>query len=617
MTDSEHSTRGDILPRPRILIASLLLFAAAGFVHSGSLRGQFLSWDDEHYLTANSRIQNPSWENIIWFFRNPYFNSFTPMAFVSHAIDWQLWGPDPRGHHWHNLVLHGLNTVALFWLGLLLFGQRWRRAGSRNPLLIGAATAALLFAVHPLRVESVAWISDRKDLLAALFGLASALTYFRGTCNKRVALPWAWVAMSAVLFALALLSKFLIVFLPLAFLVVEIFYLYPGEWRQRKRELVLWKAPFLIPALAIGLLAVNAVGMTPLGLRLQEMPLSDRLVFLFASPWFYLQKLLVPANLSPVYQIRVSASTWITAFPILAISALGYGLWRRNRPGLLGAWLAYLVLLGPTFLFLTPSIQHTADRHSYVATMPLFLLAGSGVALLWYRALGQDIGSVIRLTLAALVLIITGWYSYLTVRQTRVWENSLSLWVQVVTVSPDLPMGYLNLGGAVAAAGNTGDAISFFRRATALEQGYGPAWTAMGVIYQLQGKAENAEDCFRRSIAFNPDYFEAYINLGEIEEGRNNPREAGSLYRQAALRNPVSPKPWVHLGNLFRRQEQTDSSLLSFQRALAIDPFSGPAHYGIALILERRGEKPEARRHLEDAARFGDAEAKELLNRPR
>ncbi len=628
MTETARPPLREFFPfaAQRIALASLLLFAAAICVHSGATSGKFLSWDDEQYLTSNPRIQTLGWDNLSWFFRNPYFNSFTPLAFVSHAVDWWLWGSDPHGHHWHSLILHGLNTVALFWFGLFFLGH-WRygapgASGDSRPsgavqdsLLIGAASAALLFAVHPLRVESVAWISDRKDLLAAFFGLTSTLTYFRGTCDRRESPSWAWLTISVCLFALALLSKFLIVFLPLAFLFVEAIFLEPERWRQRKWRLLLWKTPFLLPAAVIGLLAAGAIGIDPLGVRAEQIPPLDRLAFPFVTPWFYLQKLLVPANLSPVYQVRISASSWIAAIPMLGITAVAWVLWRRNHRGVLGAWLIYLLLLSPTFLFLSPFIQHTADRHSYFSTMPLFLLAGGGVGLLWRRSIGQEIGALIRLSLSAVILLTAAWYSYLTIRQTRIWENSVALWAQVVTVSPDLPIGYLNLGNAVAAAGNPDDAITLYRRATALEKGYGPAWTNMGVIYQLQGKTDQAEDSFRRSIAFSPDYFEAYINLGEIEEGKRNPGEAEKLYRQAALRNPASPKPWTYLGALFLRKDQKDSSLASFRRALSIDPFSATAHYGVGLILEAEGDTSEARRHFETAFRFGRPEALKELGR--
>jgi tetratricopeptide (TPR) repeat protein len=615
------------LPPVQLIVTSLLLFAAALSVHSRALDGQFLSWDDEQYLTRNLRIQNLTRENLAWFFAHPYFNSYTPLAFVSHAVDWYLWGPNPRFHHWNSLILHGLNSVALFWCGLFLL---WHRRDGRlpmrdtsrgdrafqNSLLAGAATAALLFAVHPLRVESVAWISDRKDLLAAFFGLATCLTYFRGT-SGRLRPAWQWMTVSVILFALALLSKFLIVFLPLTFLIIEAIFLYPDEWQRRRGQLVVWKIPFLIPALMVGLVAVGAVGVDPLGLRVVDIPLVDRLALPFATPWFYLQKLLIPANLSPVYQVGITAFTWLAAIPVVSVTLLACILWRRKRPGVLAAWLVYLVLLSPTFLFLSPLIQHTADRHSYIATMSLFLLAGGGIASLWQRTVGEKTGAVVRLTLAALVLIIAAWHSFLTLRQTRVWENSVSLWLQVVTVSPDLPIGYLNLGNAVAAAGNTDDAIGLYRRATALEKGYGPAWTNMGVLYQLQGKPEEAEDSFRRSIAFNPEYFEAYINLGEVEEGKENAAEAAKLYRQAAWRNPGSDKPWVHLGDLFRREGETDSSVQSFEKALALNPYSPAAHWGIALCFETTGQSAEAKRHLLEAARLGHPDARRRLERGR
>jgi Flp pilus assembly protein TadD len=466
-------------------------------------------------------------------------------------------------------------------------------------------------------VESVAWVSDRKDLLAAFLGLTSCLAYFRGTFDRSDLSGWSWIILSVSLFALALLSKFLLIFLPLALLIVEMILLYPDTWRERARQLVLWKTPFLIPALGVGFLAVRAVGIDPLGLRVQEIPLADRLAFPFATPWFYIQKILVPANLSPVYHVQVTALTWLACIPVVVITVLAFLLWRKKRPGVLGAWLAYLVLLSPTFLFLSPLLQHTADRHSYFPTMSLFLLGGGGIALLWQRTIGEKSGAILRWTLAALVLIIAAWHGFLTLRQTHVWENSLALWIQAVTVSPELPIGYHNLGNAVAAAGNLDDAVSLYRRATTIEKSYGPAWTNMGVVFQLQGKNREAEECFRRSISNSPDYFEAYLNLGEIAEGKNENQEAENLYREATRKNPGSPKPWVHLGDVYRRMGELDSSRVNFGRALAIDPYFAPAHFGKALLLQAEGKPAQARMSLLEAARLGHAEARKELDRSR
>jgi tetratricopeptide (TPR) repeat protein len=599
----------------RLFVASGLLFAASVAVFAGAANGQFLSWDDEYYLTQNVRIQNPSLENIGWFFSHPYFNSYTPVAFLSHALDWYLWGSDPRPHHWHNILLHALNTVGLFWCALFVLGPR--RTGSprtmadrsegplsQKSVIAGAAAAALLFAVHPLRVESVAWVSDRKDLLAVFFSLSTVLTYFRGTFREAPP-SWTWLTASTLLFALGILSKFLVVFLPLVLLLVESAILYPGRWRKMLRQLILWKAPYLIPAVVVGLTAVGAVGVDPLGLRVQDISIAERLALPMAIPWFYVRKLFIPANLSPVYQVAVSASTWLAAIPVIGITALAIYFARKKRSGLLTAWMAYLILLAPTFLFLSPFLQHTADRHSYIATIPLFLLAGGGIAHLWKRTGDEKLGRVLRLTISALVLIISSWYSLLTIRQIRVWENSVSLWVQAVTVSPDLAIGYLNLGNAVAAAGNTDDAIRLYQRALALERGYGPAWSNMGVCFQMQGKPVQAEESFRSSIAFSPDYYEAYLNLGEIMQTKGEHTDAARLYREAAWRNPRSEKPWIHLGDLYREEGKIDSSLASYQVALGLNPYSGASHWGMARSLEAGGRAEEAKRHSSEAARLG------------
>jgi tetratricopeptide (TPR) repeat protein len=531
---------------------------------------------------------------------------------MSHALDWRLWGADPRGHHWHSLLLHALNTVLVFWLALRLLAKG--RPDPETSVLAGSFAAALLFTVHPLRVESVAWISDRKDLLATAFALSATLAYLRGTAPERTRRAALWLSLSFLLFTAALLSKFLIVFLPAAILVAELSLLPTGTWRREISRLLRLKLLFLPPAIAVGFMAAGAIGTERLEFTVEGVTLAQRLSLLFASPWFYLTKLALPANLSPLYNVPLLPSTWLTAAPILGITAGAVWLARNGRSEVLGAWAAYLVLLSPTFLLLSPLIQHTADRHSYLATIPLFLLGGGGVAYLWRSSIDVASGRIVRGTLALLLLLIAGWHATIAIRQAHVWENSLSLWSQVIMISPELPMGYVQLGDAVARAGNLDDAAVFYGRATGIEERYGYAWTRIGIIAQLKGDRAGAERAYRRSVAVNPEYVEAYVNLGGLLEANGETEGARAIYRAALARNARHPKLWGDLGSLHLRAGSPDSALACYERAVACSNVFAEGEWGMAQALERLGRKEEALTHLRKAAELGHAKAREELS---
>jgi tetratricopeptide (TPR) repeat protein len=594
------------------ILAPVLLAGITIGVYSTTTGGQFTSWDDEFYVTGNLRVQHPSAENLLWFFTHPYFNSYTPVAFMSHAFDWWVWGADSRGHHWHSVLLHAANTLLVFWLALRVLAKRG--SDPTTSVLAGSFAAALLFTVHPLRVESVAWISDRKDLLAALFALLASLAYLKGTASDQTRRIGLWLSFSSLLFTAALLSKFLTVFLPAAILVAELTSIPARAWKRELPRLLRLKLFFLPAAIVVGYMAVGAIGAEKPEFTVEGVTLAQRLSLLFASPWFYLTKLALPANLSPLYNFPLLPSTWLTAIPILGITAGAVWLARNGRQGVLGAWTAYLLLLSPTFLFLSPLIQHTADRHSYLATIPLFLLAGGGVAHLWESTLDVGSGRAVRATLALLLLLFASWHAAISIRQARVWESSLSLWSQVVTIAPELPMGYVHLGDAVARAGNLDDAVALYERATRIEKAYGHAWTRIGIIAELKGDREEAERAYRKSVAANPEYAEAYINLGDLLKANGDLEGARAIYRAGIAQNQGHPKLWGALGALQLRAGSPDSALACFERAVACSSVYAEGEWGMAQALERLGRDEEASGHLRKAAELGHLEARKKLS---
>jgi protein O-mannosyl-transferase len=593
-------------------IGSLVILVVALAVFFPALDGQFLNWDDDVYIVNNARAQDLTPANVSWFFTNPYFASYTPLAIISHGIDWALWGPSPRAHHRVSLLFHGANSILVFLVGVLLLGRNRGRKGPLRadgppipPDVAGAFAAALVFAVHPLRVESVAWVSDRKDLLAAFFSLVSVLAYLVGAKSEESRTKRLWTTLSVLAYGCALMSKVLAIPLPAVLLLIDATVLHPNDWKKQLRPLLLGKVPYLIPAFGIGILATLAVGSSAAQLTLENVTWLQRIIFPFYSPWFYLAKFFVPSTLSPAYHIRITPILLLAALPVLMITGTTIAAARRGRSEALGAWLSFLMLLSPTYLLLSPWIQAVADRHTYLSMVPLLLLGGAGFQHLWMKSYETGRGGIVRAAGASVLLLLGIWYSFLSGRQIRVWQNSISLWTQAITVSPEHTMAYSNLGAAIAATGNFADAAQFYRYAIRLEPHYAPAWYNLGIVHLSRGNADSAEMCFRTAISSDPLYQQTYWSLGALLESGERWPEAIETYRVLRMKTAGDANVWNALGKSFFSAKEIDSARTCFSRAVALRPSFGEAHWGLGNALMSEGKSVEAEREFKTAELLG------------
>lgn len=595
-------------------VGSLLILVAVLAVFHPALDGQFLNWDDDIYVVNNARAQNLTPANILWFFINPYFASYTPLAIISHGIDWAFWGPSPRAHHWVSLLFHGANSVLVLLVGVLLLTRNHqqhvplRTDGTASPIppnVAGAFAAALVFAVHPLRVESVAWISDRKDLLAAFFSLLSVLAYLEGAKAGELRRKRLWTTLSVLAYGCGLMSKVLSIPLPIVLFLIDVTVLHPNDWKKQLRPLILGKVPYLIPALGIGSFATLALGSSSAQLTLENVTWLQRIIFPFYSPWFYLAKFLIPSTLSPAYHIRIAPTLALAALPVLLITGAAIAAARRGRAETLGAWLSYLLLLSPTYLILSPWIQAIADRHTYLSMVPLALAGGAGFQHLWMKSYETGRGGIVRAAAASVLILLGLWYGFLSGRQIRVWQNSISLWTQAITVSPEHTMAYTNLGAAIAATGGFADAAQFYHYAIRLEPLYAPAWYNLGIVHLSRGNPDSAEFCFRKAISSDPLYQQTYWSLGALLESRERWKEAIETYRVLRMNKVGDADVWNALGRSFLSTTEIDSARTCFTRAVALQPSSGEAHWGLGTVLLIEGKHVEAEKEFRTAEMIG------------
>jgi tetratricopeptide (TPR) repeat protein len=600
--------------------------AAAFLVHSPARNNAFVSWDDNMYVTDNPRVQHASWENMGWFFTHPYFRSYTPLTLVSHAVDYSLWGDDPRGHHLHNVLLHTLNTGWVYLLGLLIIleirptapGQSHHGlvsllASADKAALLGASICALLFALHPLRVESVAWVSDRKDLLCGFFLLPSLISYIEYRRSPVSRARGQWYALVMVLFVLALLSKSIATTAPVIMVVLD-FVLEGGSvWRTRKWSLLKEKVPFLILSFMVTAAAVASIPDAGSPRLTGEMSTAQRAFLPFYSMTFYLGKLLWPSNLAAVYDLPASGTMAVHALLMVLITGFFVIVARLFTRHALLAWVSYVLVICPTVFFLSSGIQPVADRYTYLATLAFFLLAGGAIAHCCRTAGNGRRRNPVRMTLVVVAIPVLTISALLSYRQIRIWQNSITLWSHAVKVSPGVAAAYNGLGAAMGQNQRTDEAIALFKEALRLQPRYSLAWNNLGIVYVSRGEAGSAADCFRRAAENSPDYLEAYLALGRLAETAGEQIAATEYFRKARAIDPHAPLAHLGLAGLFEAAGRIDSCVISLQRAVR-DAGANPITSAKAGVMyERIGDTSAAIDAFSRAARLGNPDAQRTL----
>src|SRR5207247_2909925 len=368
-----------------VLIA---LVTVAAFLPA--LQNQFVSWDDDEHFLDNPHYRVLGWSPLRWMWTT-HQSHYIPLTWMTLGLDYLLWGMNPFGYHLTSLLLHAATAVAFFFVVRRTLKRALPSPSERgHALAVSAGFAALVFAIHPLRVESVAWVTERRDVLSGLFYLSAILVYLRACERGARGRGWYWL--SVALFGCALLSKSMVVNLPVVLLILDVYPLRRlggsiGWWSAPARRVYGEKIPFVLLAAAASAIAVMAQSSVHAAVSLAQLSALDRLAVAAYGLSFYLWKTIVPLNLSPLYELRPPVNPGATPFilsygVILAITAIILAL-RRRVPGLLAAWVVYVVVLLPVLGIVQSGPQIAADRYTYLAGLGWAILAGAGLLSCW------------------------------------------------------------------------------------------------------------------------------------------------------------------------------------------------------------------------------------------
>lgn len=545
-----------------------------------SLQNDFVNWDDYATLLANPHYQGLGLTQLRWMFMTFHMGHYQPLTWLTWSFDYLVWGKDPFGYHVTNLFIHSANAVLFYFVSrrLLAFASPGPEGEEYLNLPVAAACAALLFAVHPLRVESVVWITERRDVLSAHFLFWTLLCYCRATTSQEAGSgKRRWMAGALVFYLLSLLSKAWGITLPALLCILDVYPLKrlegnPARWFNRDSgKILLEKLPFAALALIFAVTALFAQEAADAMASWEGYPLPRRIAQAFYGIAFYLWKTLWPAELSPLYQVHFRFD--FLALPFLVSAAVALGItaaliaMRKRWPAGLAAWACYIVLLSPVLGFVQSGRQFVADRYSYLSCLAWALLAGAAIlAVLRNRSDVARANHRLLLISGATGLVLM-MATFLTWKYTLVWRNSESLWRHAVAFDPQSSLAHLYLGNYLKEHRKAQEAIEHYRRVLEID----PTIT---------------EVYYHRALAF--------ADVGELDLAIQD-------LRKHIEKVPSLAGPHVDLGIFLGRQGKTDEEIAEYRRALEIDPNLAEAYYGLGGAMAVRGQLEEAKRFLERA----------------
>lgn len=576
-------------PRGRPLLIDLGLLAVVLLIYAQALSFDFVKVDDTVYVTQNPHVLGGlSSANVAWAFRSFENSNWHPLTWISLMADATIGGGKPWAFHATNIAIHAVNAMLLFHLLL---------AATRSSMK--SAFVAALFAVHPLHVESVAWITERKDVLSTLFwflAIAAHIAYARGPSIRRYA------AIVAA-FVLGAMSKPMVVTLPLTLLLLDFWPL--ERWGGRKAGAtgrftpVVEKLPLLVVSVASSV--VTLVAQKAVSADLSRVPVENRLVEAFVAYATYAAKTVWPVNLSIHFVFAHPIPAWKTGTSALALAGaswLAVAL-RRRYPYLLVGWLWYVVTLVPVIGLVKVGEQSIADRYTYVPLVGLFVVVAWGVPDLF--AASTPKAASIRKALAALaglVLLALAARAYV---QVKVWRDAFWLFQHAVTVNGESTLARMGLGQELALQGRDAEAIEQFRLVLATRPSAQFARRHLAECLERTGQLEESSAEYSELLRFDPEDAEAGLGLGVVLLERNDPAEAASVLYRAQLQQPGDARIRATLGLALTRLERKADAEAAFEDALRIDPASVLAHKGIAVVLGNTGRTEEAIAHLRRA----------------
>jgi tetratricopeptide (TPR) repeat protein len=607
------------------------LFLAAMFVFRGVRDNDLVNWDDYRNLVETTAYRHLTAENVQWMLTTRQLAHWQPVIWMSYAFDYKFWGrhPDgsvnPRGFHTTNLLIHALTVVVFFLVVKRILEAAALHSGKFSPqsALRGAAVAAAVFGLHPLRTESVAWVTDRLDVFATFWYLLTLLIYLHKAPTS-TGLRGGWLIVAMATYLLAIGSKSIVMTLPVILIVLDFYPLRRlGAGRRadgrHARGVWLEKIPFLGMGFGAGLLGLWAKSGPGL-VSLEEHGFLDRSLQAFVGVGFYLFKTLCPQKMIPLYQIIRDLGR--TSNPV--VLAVGFTLimtviliaGRRKWPWALAAWICYLVTLAPVLGFTQSGLQVVADRYTYLGCLSLAVLAGGGAMHLFQRMQSGRMSwdtSALVFGLIGLVLLA---FSAASRHQARVWANSASLWRHTLKVDPRNDVAMTHFGMILHEEGQSQQGEAYLRQAINLKPKSPSAHANLAKILTDKGAADEAVYHYQEALRFNPSLVLAMRGLADVYLARGQVEDATQLLEQANQENRGlgTISDFYKLAANYMQMDRHQDAVAPLKSALRIAPDEPALHLQLGICMMRTGQRQAAVEAYETALELDPMMSEAMVN---
>ncbi|HTN70314.1 MAG TPA: tetratricopeptide repeat protein [Methylomirabilota bacterium] len=595
-----------------IAIVTLAVFFPA-------LRNEFVGWDDFELLVENLNYRGLGWDQLRWMFTTFHTGHYQPLSWMTFGLDYLLWGMNPFGYHLTNLVLHVANAVLFYFLVLRLLSLALSAPVTPTDygLRVAAGFAALFFAIHPLRVESVAWATERRDVLSGLFFLATLICYLQAARVPQDTYR-RWLGAALICYGLSLLSKASGATLPIVLLVLDVYPLRrlgwgAGKWFGPSTRRTWWeKVPFLLFAAVASVTAPLAQSDAGAVASLRAYGVASRLAQSLYGLAFYLWKTILPTDLSPFYEVPPNLNPFAWPFllsgAVVSVVSIGLFVLRRRWPAGLAGWVCYVVIVAPVLGFVQSGRQMVADRYSYLSCLAWAILAGAGLYYLWRCGVDRRSGQkpfLFATGAAAMMIILLG---VLTWRQVGVWHDTDTLWKRVLAVTDKSTFrsgtAHHLVGRFYSDRGDLDRAIEHLRLSIEIEPTDSTTYSDLGAALARQGKLEEAIQNLQHALSLNPRLSLAHFNLGNAFALQGRFAEATEHLENALRIKPDYAEAYNNLGKVLAAQGQLDRAIDLFRRAIQVQPNFADAHRSLAMALHEKGRTDEATQELQEAQRI-------------
>jgi protein O-mannosyl-transferase len=607
-----------------VLLVALCLVAVIIVVYGKTRNFDFVGYDDELYVTHNQYVQKGiSLKGVKWAFTTFHTANWHPLTWLSHMLDCELYGLKPAGHHWTNVEFHIANAILLLFILFRMTGALWQ-----------SALVAALFALHPLHVESVAWVAERKDVLSTFFGFLSIAAYYRYAKTSSVKY-YLWVV---VFISLGLMAKPMLVTLPFVFLLLDFWPLDRFQYQfrfepektiieviRKVRPIILEKLPLFIPVAISCVITFFAQKSQGAVKALWALPMKYRIENALVSYVKYVLKTIWPHKLAVFYPHPGNTlPLWQIAGGALLIAAACYGAIRlaKEFPYILVGLFWYLGTLVPVIGLVQVGDQGMADRYTYIPLIGIFIIVSWGVPDLFKKlgdrksAVGNrrsEILSGAGNTLdkirfkeiflgfsAGIILVALSWNTFF---QLNFWKNGITMFEHAISVTNHNYQAENNLGTAYGRI-DLDKAIYHYKAALKINPGYATALYNLGTVCENKGRMDEAIGYYLKALKVKPKYFDALNNIGMVFYHQGKYNKAVLYFKKALKTNPKKTNARLNLANVLFLQSKPDEAVSEYQKILQTDSKNAAAHYDLGYVLSSQNKLDEAVHHYNETLKI-------------